>query len=49
MCQNSAEENKGRYKSMNNKAKKTVSKAMREKAEEAITEYKIAPIGYFDQ
>ena len=30
MCRNSTEENKNRYKSMNNKAKKAVSKAMRE-------------------
>ena len=29
MCQNSTEENKKRYKSMKNKAKKAVSKAMR--------------------
>ena len=35
MCQNSAEENKWRHKSMKNKA---LSKAMREKAEEALTE-----------
>ena len=38
MCQNSAEENKSRYKSMRNKVNKAVSKAMREKAEEALTE-----------
>ena len=30
MCQNSTEENKGRYESMKNKANKAVSKAMRE-------------------
>ena len=30
MCQNSAEENKRRYKSMKNKANKAVSKATRE-------------------
>ena len=34
MCQNNTEENKRRHKSMRNKA---VSKAMREKAEEALT------------
>ena len=33
MCQNSTEENKWRYKSLKNKAKKAVSKAMRENAE----------------
>ena len=38
MCQNSTEENKRRYKIMKNKAKKAVSKAKREKAEEAHTE-----------
>ena len=38
MWQNSTEENKRRYKSMKNKAKKIVTKAMREKAEEALTE-----------
>ena len=38
MCWNSTEENRRRYKSMKNKAKKAVSKAMREKAEEALTE-----------
>ena len=38
MCQNSTEENKMRHKSMKNKAKKAVSKAMREKAEEVLTE-----------
>ena len=38
MCQNSTEENKRRYKSMNNKANKAVSKAIREKADEALTE-----------
>ena len=45
MCQSSAEENKKRYKSMKNKAKKTVSKAMREKAEEALTELEIDKTG----
>ena len=38
MCQNSTEENKRRYKSMKNKAKKAVSKVMRQKAEKAHTE-----------
>ena len=38
MCQNSTEENKRRYKSLKNKAKKAVSKAMREKTEEVHTE-----------
>ena len=34
---NITEENANRYKSMKNKAKKDVSKARREKAEEALT------------
>ena len=38
LCQNSTDENKRRYKGMNNNAKKAVSKAMREKAEEALSE-----------
>ena len=38
MCHNNTEENKRRHKSMKNKAKKAVPKAMREKAEEALTE-----------
>ena len=38
MCQNNTEENKRRYKSMKNKAKKAVSKSIRELAEEAFTE-----------
>ena len=38
MYQNSTEENKRRHKSMKNKANKEVSKVMREKAEEALTE-----------
>ena len=38
MCQNSAENNKRRYKSMRNSANKAVSKAMIEKAVEAFTE-----------
>ena len=38
MCQNSTEDNKRRYESMKNKASKTVSQAMREKAEESLTE-----------
>ena len=48
MCQNNAEENKRRYKSMKNKAKITVSKAMREKAEDTFTEQKIVRIGCLD-
>ena len=39
MCRNSTEETKRRYKSMKNKAKKAVSKSMREKAYEALTEF----------
>ena len=38
MCQNSTEENKRRYKGMKTKAKKVISKAMRENAEEVLTE-----------
>ena len=40
MCQNSTEENKRRYKSIKNKSKKTVSKVMREEAEEALAEFR---------
>ena len=38
MCQNGTEENKRRYGSMKSKANKSVSNAMREKADEEITE-----------
>ena len=38
MCRNSTEENKRRYISLKNKGRKAVSKAMREKAEEALVE-----------
>ena len=38
MAMYSTRENKRRYESMKNKATKAVSKAMREKAEEEITE-----------
>ena len=38
MYQNSTEENKRMYKSMKNKANKVASKAMRDKAEEALIE-----------
>ena len=38
MYWNSTAGNKMRYKSMLNEAKKAVSKAMKEKAEEALTE-----------
>ena len=48
MCQNSTEENKKRYKSMKSKVNKAVSKAMREKAEEVITELKIVQMEYLD-
>ena len=37
VCWNSTEENERRYESMKNKAKKAVSKAMREKADDALT------------
>ena len=45
MCKNSTDENKRGYKSMKNKANKAASQAMREKAEEAPTELKIAQMG----
>ena len=38
MCENRTEENKRRYKSMKNTAKEAVSEALREKAEEVLTE-----------
>ena len=47
MCQNSTEENKRRYKSMKNKTKKAVSQAMREKAEEVLSELQYCPDGMF--
>ena len=37
MCHNNTDEYKKRHKSMKNKAKKAVSKTMREKSEEALT------------
>ena len=47
MCQNSTEENKRRYKNRKNKANKAVSKALIEKAEEALTELQHCPNGMF--
>ena len=47
MCHNSSDENNGRYESMKNEAKKAVLKAMREKAEEALTELQNCPNGMF--
>ena len=47
MYLNSTEENKRGYESMKNKAKKAVSKAMREKAEEALTELQYWLYGVF--
>ena len=38
MCWNSTQESKRRYKRMKNKTRKAVSKAMREKTEEALNE-----------
>ena len=38
MCQNSTDENKRRYASMKNRARKAVSKAISEKPEEGLTE-----------
>ena len=40
MCQKNTEENKRRYESMKNKARKAVSNAMRQMAEEVLTELK---------
>ena len=48
MCQDCTEENKRSYKNMKNKAKKAVSRAMRVKVEEALTEWKISQIGCVD-
>ena len=45
MCQNNTEKNKRRHKSMKNKAKTAVSKAMREKAEEALAELQHCQFG----
>ena len=45
MCQNNTEENMRRYKSMTNKAKKAVSKTMREKMEEELNELQDCPYG----
>ena len=47
MCLNSTEKNKRRYKGMQNKANKAVSKALREKAEEALAELQNCPNGMF--
>ena len=47
MCKINTEENKKRYKSMKNKAKKAVSKAMRENVEEVLIELKYCPNGMF--
>ena len=44
ICRNSTEENKRRYKSMKNNAKKAFSTEMREKVEEVLTELKITQI-----
>ena len=47
MCQNSTEENKRRYKSLKNKAKKAVSKAMTEKTEKVLSELLNGPSEVF--
>ena len=49
MCRNSNEENNKGNRSIKNKAKKTVPKAMREKAEEALTEFKFCRMSMFRQ
>ena len=43
MCQNTTDENKRRYEGMKNKARKAVSKVLREKAEEVLTELQNLP------
>ena len=45
MCENSTADNNKRYESMLNKAKKAVSKAIRQKAEEMLTELQNSPKG----
>ena len=45
MSRNSTEENNRSYKRMKNKANKPISKAMREKAEEALAELRNCPNG----
>ena len=47
MYLDNTEEIKSRYKSMKNNAKKAVSKAMREKAVDALTELQNCPNGMF--
>ena len=49
MYRNSMVENRNRQKSMNNKAKKFVLKAIRDKTEETLTEFKNCPNGMFRQ
>ena len=48
MCRHSIEDNTNRYDGMKNKGKKVVSKAMREKVEEALTELEIIHIKCLD-
>ena len=43
MCRNNSEENKRTYKSVKNRARKAVSKAVREKAEEVLSELQNCP------
>ena len=47
MFQDSTEEKRRRYKSMKNKVKKAVTKAMREKADEALSDLQSCPNGMF--
>ena len=47
MCQENTEENKWRNKGTKNKVMNAVSKAMREKAEEVLTELQNCPNGMF--
>ena len=47
-CRNSSDENRNRYNGMKNKANKSVSKAMRKKVEERLTELKIVQMECLD-
>ena len=49
MCTNNPNTNKNMYKSVMNRAKKTVSKTMKEKAEKVLSELKIVLMECVDQ
>ena len=48
MCWNSTEGNRNRHQNMKSNNEKTVSKAVREKAEEALTELRIVTMEHLD-